>query len=78
MEFHHDRNNYDKVGFSIQGFVPAMITLEILIRKKRLNKSGLMFFICVCVCIATSVFYKLITAFVTIASAESANAFLET
>ena len=30
---HQDRNNYDKVGHLAQGFIPAMLAREILIRK---------------------------------------------
>jgi putative membrane protein len=36
---HQDRNNYDKVGHFAQGFVPAIITSEILIRKNILLNS---------------------------------------
>ena len=38
--FHQSRNNYDKVGHFVQGFVPAMIAMEIYTRLKVLNKKG--------------------------------------
>jgi len=76
--FHQQRNNYDKVGHFIQGFVPAIVAREILIRKKVVNQSGWLFFICVCICLAISAFYELIEAFVAISTGDSAEAFLGT
>jgi putative membrane protein len=72
------RNNYDKVGHFIQGFVPAIVAREILIRKKVLNKLGWLSFICISICLAISAFYELIEAFVAIVSGDSAEAFLGT
>jgi putative membrane protein len=76
--FNQQRNNYDKVGHFIQGFVPAIIAREILIRKKVLNKPGWLFFICISICLAISAFYELIEAFVAITTGDSADAFLGT
>jgi putative membrane protein len=75
---HQERNNYDKVGHFIQGFVPAIVAREILIRKKVLNKLGWLSFICISICLAISAFYELIEAFVAIVSGDSAEAFLGT
>ena len=76
--FHQQRNNYDKVGHFIQGFVPCIAAREILIRKKVLNKPGWIPFICVSICLAISAFYELIEAFVAITTGDSAEAFLGT
>jgi putative membrane protein len=76
--FHQSRNNYDKVGHFIQGFVPAIVAREILIRKQVVIKSGWLFFICVSICLAISAFYELIEAFVAILTGDSAEAFLGT
>jgi putative membrane protein len=76
--FHQQRNNYDKLGHFIQGFVPAIVAREILIRKNVLNKLGWLPFICITICLAISAFYELIEAFVAIVTGDSAEAFLGT
>ena len=76
--FNLERNNYDKVGHFIQGFVPAMIAREILIRKRIINGRGWLFFLVVCFVLAFSAFYELIEWWVALTSGESAEAFLGT
>lgn len=76
--FNLERNNYDKVGHFVQGFVPAIISREILLRKAIVDKRGWMSFFIVCVCLAISAFYELIEWWVAIISGESADAFLGT
>ena len=39
-EFHLGRNHYDKVGHFAQGFIPAIIVREILIRKSPINTAS--------------------------------------
>lgn len=76
--FNFDRNNYDKVGHFAQGFVPAIIAREILIRNHvAANIKWLNFFI-ICICLAISAFYELIEWWVAILSQEAAEAFLGT
>jgi putative membrane protein len=80
--FDLERNNYDKVGHFVQGFVPAMIAREILTRKNVVNvgvnrQAWLNAFI-VCICLAFSAFYELLEWWVAIASGENAEAFLGT
>ena len=70
------RNNYDKVGHLAQGFIPAIIAREILIRKSIINGMAWQNFIIVCICLALSAFYELIEWWVAIFSGESADAFL--
>jgi putative membrane protein len=72
------RNNYDKVGHFAQGFVPALIAREIIIRKQVIRGAGWQFFFIVCFCLGFSAFYELIEWWVALASGESAEAFLGT
>lgn len=76
--FHHSRNNYDKVGHFAQGFVPALIIREILIRKEVVTKKGWLNFIVVCICMAISAAYELLEWFVSLFSGEAGDAFLGT
>jgi putative membrane protein len=73
-----ERNNYDKVGHFVQGFVPAIVAREILVRNAIVAGKGWMSFIIVCVCLAISAFYELIEWWVAILSDEAAEAFLGT
>ena len=76
--FGADRNNYDKVGHFFQGFVPALIAREILLRKNAVNgKTWLNLFI-VSISLAFSAFYELIEWWVALATGEDAEAFLGT
>ena len=72
------RNNYDKLGHFAQGFVPAIVAREILLRQRVVARRGWLFFIVVCVCLAISAFYELIEWWVALATGEDAEAFLGT
>ena len=72
------RNHYDKIGHFAQGFVPAMIAREILIRKRVFAKPVWLPFLVVCFCLAVSAFYELIEWWVALATGDSAEAFLGT
>ena len=76
--FDLQRNNYDKVGHFVQGFVPAMVAREIVIRHRVFNYAGWRDFFIVCFCLGFSAFYELIEWVVALASAEAADAFLGT
>jgi len=76
--FDQTRNNYDKLGHFVQGFVPAIVAREILIRKNVINFPGWRDFLIVCVCLAISAFYELIEWWVALLSAEAADSFLGT
>lgn len=76
--FGFERNNYDKFGHFAQGFVPAMIAREILIRKKVISTAPWRNFLIVCFCLAFSAFYELIEWWVALLTGENADAFLET
>ena len=73
-----ERNNYDKVGHFVQGFVPAIIAREILVRNVVIVGKGWLSFIVVCVCLAISAFYELIEWWVALMSEEAAESFLGT
>jgi len=76
--FAMERNNYDKVGHFAQGFIPAIIAREILIRKNIVNGRYWLSFLIVCFCLAFSAIYELIEWWVAISTGESAEAFLGT
>lgn len=76
--FGWERNNYDKVGHLMQGFVPALITREILLRKKVVIPDGWRNFIIISICLAFSVFYELIEWWAALLIGEDADAFLGT
>lgn len=54
------RNNYDRVGHFLQGFVTAFVAREILVRKFQLRKRKLLAMLVICICLALSAFYELI------------------
>lgn len=72
------RNNYDKLGHFAQGFVPAMIARELLIRKAVISTAAWRNFIIVCFCLAFSAFYELLEWLAAISMGGSADAFLGT
>ncbi len=74
--FGSERNNYDKLGHLFQGFVPAMIAREILIRKRVVPSRGWRNFFILCFVLALSAFYELIEWWVALASGAAADAFL--
>lgn len=76
--FGQSRNNYDKLGHFAQGFVPAMIAREILIRKAVISGRAWLNFLIVCFCLALSAFYELIEWAVAEITGGSAEAFLAT
>ena len=76
--FDLQRNNYDKVGHLVQGFVPAIIAREIFIRKSVVKGNAWLNFLIVCVCLGLSAFYELIEWWVALLSQEAADAFLGT
>lgn len=76
--FDQSRNNYDKLGHFAQGFVPAMIARELLLRKKVILKRSWLSFIVVCIALAISAAYELIEWAVSVLSGEGGDSFLGT
>ena len=72
------RNHYDRIGHFAQGFVPAMIAREILIRRSPLRGSRWLPFFVVCFCLALSALYELIEFWTALATGDAAEAFLGT
>jgi putative membrane protein len=72
------RNHYDRVGHLAQGFVPAILAREILLRLTPLRTGGWLFFIVACICLAFSAFYEMIEWWTALISGDAAEAFLGT
>jgi putative membrane protein len=72
------RNHYDRLGHLAQGFIPAILVREILIRKSPLVPGKLLFFLVVCVCLALSAFYEFIEWWTALAEGPAAIDFLGT
>ncbi|HEY4646049.1 MAG TPA: DUF2238 domain-containing protein [Steroidobacteraceae bacterium] len=70
------RNPYDRLGHFAQGFVPAMIAREILLRTSPLRRGGWLFFIVCCIALAVSVGYEFIEWWTALIGGGSAEAFL--
>ena len=73
-----NRNNYDKLGHLAQGFIPAIVVREVLVRNQVLAKRSWLGVIVVSICLAFSAFYELIEWWVALLSAEAAESFLGT
>jgi len=76
--FDLSRNYYDRFGHFAQGFIPAIIIREILIRKKIAKNIAWTNFITVSICLAISASYEIIEFIVAVITGESATAFLGT
>ena len=72
------RNNYDKLGHLAQGFIPAIVTREVLLRCGVVSRRGWLAFLVVSVCLAISAVYELIEWWVALLSQEAAESFLGT
>ena len=72
------RNNYDKLGHFAQGFVPALVAREILIRNQVVRGRHWRDFLIICFCLGLSAFYELIEWWVALLSGEAAESFLGT
>lgn len=73
-----ERNNYDKLGHLAQGFVPAIVAREILLRNRVIGRRGWLSFLIVCVCLAIAAIYELLEWWVALLSEEAAESFLGT
>lgn len=76
--FDQQRNYYDRVGHFAQGFVPAMIAREILLRTSPLRPGKWLFFLVACVCLAISAGYEFVEWWVAVGTGSAAEAFLGT
>jgi putative membrane protein len=72
------RNHYDRLGHFAQGFIPAILVREILLRTSPLRRGGWLFVLVTAVCLAFSACYEFIEWGAALAGGESADAFLGT
>lgn len=73
-----ERNPYDRIGHLAQGFVPAIIARELLIRVFRIGHAKLVGFLAVCICLAISAAYELIEWAAALSLGQGADEFLGT
>jgi len=76
--FHLARNDYDRLGHLVQGFVPAILARENLIRRSPLAGSRWLAFVVVCICLAFSAFFELIEWWSALIMGAAADAYLAT
>jgi putative membrane protein len=72
------RNPYDRIGHLAQGFVPAMVAREVLLRVFRISGRKILFFLVVCICLAISACYELIEWWAALLIGAQADEFLAT
>jgi len=77
-EFGYSRNHYDRFGHLMQGFVPALIARELLLRTSPLQAGKWLFAIITLGCLGISGAYELIEWVVSVNTGEKGNAFLGT
>jgi putative membrane protein len=76
--FGFTRNNYDRIGHFAQGFIPAIVAREILVRRNVVRSRGWLYFIIVAICLAISAAYELLEWLVATATGTHADSFLGT
>jgi putative membrane protein len=72
------RNHYDRLGHVAQGFVPAIVAREILVRRSPLRSGAWLTFVVLCVCLAISALYEMVEWWAARLGGEDADAFLAT
>ena len=75
---HLARNHYDRLGHFAQGFVPAMVAREVLLRRSPLVRGKWLFFLVTCVALSVSACYELIEWLAAVLGGSAADAFLGT
>ena len=76
--FDFSRNNYDRLGHLAQGFVPAILTREVLRRLLPSVTGGWLFFIVTCICLAFSAVYEMLEWWAALIGGGAAESFLGT
>ncbi|WP_369227582.1 DUF2238 domain-containing protein [Streptomyces sp. R39] len=76
--FHLSRNPYDRFGHLMQGFVPAILVRELLVRTSPLRGSRWLAPLTVCACLAFSAFFELLEWLAAEIGGHGADAFLAT
>lgn len=76
--FSFSRNHYDRIGHLAQGFIPAILTREVLLRRSPLRPGKWLFFLVTSVCLAFSALYELVEWWSAVILGQGADAFLGT
>lgn len=76
--FSLSRNPYDRIGHFMQGFVPALVAREVLIRGGYVTNRRMTTFLCLCIAMAISAWYELIEWGAAVALGQAADDFLGT
>jgi putative membrane protein len=76
--FHLTRNPYDKIGHFFQGFVPALIAREVLLRGQYVRGRGMLAFVVVCIVLAISATYEFVEWGAALSLGQGADEFLGT
>ncbi len=73
-----ERNHYDRLGHFAQGFVPAILARELLLRKTPLRPGGWLFYLCVAAALSFSAFFEMLEWWAALIWGGEADAFLAT
>lgn len=76
--FELQRNHYDRLGHFAQGFVPAILARELLLRTSPVQRGGWLFYLCVAAALSFSAFFELIEWWAALIWGADADAFLAT
>lgn len=76
--FGFERNPWDRVGHFMQGFVPAILARELLLRLTPLKRGGWLIYLVLAACLSFSAFFELIEWWAALAFGADADAFLAT
>jgi putative membrane protein len=71
-----ERNNYDRLGHLAQGFIPAILAREILLRKTPLQRGGWLFYLVLCICLSFSACFEMFEWLIAVVAADGATAYL--
>lgn len=73
-----ERNPWDRVGHLMQGFVPAILARELLLRCTPLRRGGWLVYLVLAACLSFSAFFELLEWWAALAWGADADAFLAT
>ena len=76
--FGFERNPWDRVGHLMQGFVPAILARELLLRRTPLQRGGWLVYLILAACLSFSAFFELIEWWSALIYGADADAFLAT
>ncbi|NJL28837.1 MAG: DUF2238 domain-containing protein [Thermoanaerobaculia bacterium] len=76
--FDLSRNHYDRLGHLAQGFIPAMLAREVMLRRSPLVRGKWLFWLVVSVCLAFSAFYEMLEWWTAVIGGDKADSFLGT